>query len=338
MHIETLERGEDSPVPFACMYLTWACVWQGDLAAAHGYAAEALRAAALLDDLGSHATALSASALVHAHDGSIALAREEAMEAVRCFQLIGWPSGTIWPLWALGLVELSEGNPEAVDAALAPLTDLIPVMGEFDPVLSVFLPDHIEALVELGQLERAEGLIAWLERRGVELDRAWAIAIAGRCRGLLLAARGNNDGALTALAAALVEHDRLGIPFERARTLLAVGRVQRRSGLRGQARTTLQAARSVFDRLGTPIWSVRAGDELARLGRRAPLSDALTPTEARVAELAATGLANREIAERAFLTTKAVEANLTRVYRKLGIRARGGLARALELLEEPRLP
>ena len=212
MHIETLERGEDSPVPFACMYLTWACVWQGDLAAAHGYAAEALRAAALLDDLGSHATALSASALVHAHDGSIALAREEAMEAVRCFQLIGWPSGTIWPLWALGLVELSEGNPEAVDAALAPLTDLIPVMGEFDPVLSVFLPDHIEALVELGQLERAEGLIAWLERRGVELDRAWAIAIAGRCRGLLLAARGNNDGALTALAAALVEHDRLRHP------------------------------------------------------------------------------------------------------------------------------
>jgi DNA-binding CsgD family transcriptional regulator len=56
----------------------------------------------------------------------------------------------------------------------------------------------------------------------------------------------------------------------------------------------------------------------------------LTATERRVAELAASGLSNREIAARAFLTTKAVEANLTRVYRKLGIRSRGGLARALE--------
>jgi DNA-binding NarL/FixJ family response regulator len=66
------------------------------------------------------------------------------------------------------------------------------------------------------------------------------------------------------------------------------------------------------------------------VGRRAALPETLTQTETRVAELAASGFANREIAERAFLTTKAVEANLTRVYRKLGIRSRGGLARALE--------
>jgi DNA-binding CsgD family transcriptional regulator len=54
-----------------------------------------------------------------------------------------------------------------------------------------------------------------------------------------------------------------------------------------------------------------------------------------VAGLAASGLSNREIAERAFLTVKAVEANLTRVYRKLGIRSRGGLARALQGAGEP---
>ncbi len=54
-----------------------------------------------------------------------------------------------------------------------------------------------------------------------------------------------------------------------------------------------------------------------------------------MAELAASGLANGQIAERAFLTIKAVEANLTRVYRKLGIRSRGGLARALEAVAEP---
>ncbi len=127
------------------------------------YAAEAKQTAALLDDPASWGTALSASALVHAYDGSSALAREEVHEAVASFTAIDWPSGTIWPLWALGLTELSTGNPAAVDAALGPLADMVFAMGESDPVLSVFLPDEIEALVELGQLDRAEALIAWLE-------------------------------------------------------------------------------------------------------------------------------------------------------------------------------
>ena len=62
-------------------------------------------------------------------------------------------------------------------------------------------------------------------------------------------------------------------------------------------------------------------------GRRGP--DELNETEWRVAELAAQGLSNQEIAQRAFLSVKTVEANLTRVYRKLGIRSRAGLARRL---------
>ena len=330
LHTETLERGEESPVAFLCLYLTWTCVWQGDLAAAARFAAEGTQAAALLDDPASYGAALSAAALVHAHDGSADLARQEAMEAVRRFQEIDWPSGTIWPLWALGLVELSSGNPAAVDAALGPMADLIPSMNALDPVLSVFVPDQIEALVELGLLDRAETLTAWLERRGIELDRSWALATAGRCRGLLLAARGDREGALAALRGALEEHERLGIPSERGRTLLALGRVQRRSGQRARAEATLHEALAVFDQLGMPVWAARAREDIERLGHRSSLIDALTPTEARVAELAASGLANREIAERSFLTTKAVEANLTRVYRKLGIRARGGLARALE--------
>ncbi len=330
LHIETRERGEENHLPFLCLYLTWACLWQGDLQAAGAYAAEARQTAALLDDSASWGTALSACALVYAYDGSSALAREEVHEAVASFRAIDWPSGTIWPLWALGLTELSTGNPAAVDAALGPLADLVFAMGESDPVLSVFLPDEIEALVELGQLERAEALIAWLEKRGAELDRSWTIAVAARCRGLLHAARGDKERALGSLVDAMHEHRRFGMPLERARTLLALGRVQRRSGQRARAGASLQEALTVFDNLGTPTWAARARDELARLGGRTVWSDALTPTEARVAELAATGLANREIAKRAFLTTKAVEANLTRVYRKLGITSRGGLARALE--------
>ncbi|HVC76880.1 MAG TPA: AAA family ATPase [Candidatus Micrarchaeaceae archaeon] len=330
LHTETLERGEESQIPFSCFYQAWACVWRGDLLVAHRLADEAMQTAALLDDPAAHAIALAASALVHAHDGSTDLAREEAHESIRLFQDLGWAMGTSWPLWALGLAELSSGNPMAVDAALGPLATMLSAMGGGDPFLGVFLPEEIEALVELGLHDRAENLISWLERRGRDLDRAWTLAAAGRCRGLLDAARGDTTGALAVLDRALAEHDRCAMPFERARTLLVLGRVQRRNGMRGEARSTLVEALAGFERYGARLWAERTRGELARLGGRGASPEKLTATEMRVAEMAASGMANREIAERVFLTTKAVESNLTHVYRKLDIRSRGGLARALD--------
>jgi DNA-binding NarL/FixJ family response regulator len=68
---------------------------------------------------------------------------------------------------------------------------------------------------------------------------------------------------------------------------------------------------------------------MGRLGIRAAGLDTLTSTETAIANFAAEGLSNRQIADRAFLSVKAVEANLTRVYRKLGIRSRAGIARRL---------
>lgn len=333
LHTATLERGEESPIPFLCFYMVWVCLWRGDLIAADRLALEARQTAALLDDPAANGIALAASALVHAHDGSSVLARQEALESIRCFEALDWALGTAWPLWALGLALLSSGDPAAVDAALGPLAAMLTGAKGGDPMLAVFLPDEIEALVDLGQIDRAAGFLEWLEQRGAAFDRSWALAAAGRCRGLLCASRGDVQGALAALAQALVQHDRSAMPFERARTLLVLGRVQRRSNLRGQARATLHDALSLFERFGATEWVARARVELERLGRRAESPEALTPTEARVAELAASGMPNREIAERAFLTTKAVEANLTRVYRKLGIRSRGGLARALQALQ-----
>jgi DNA-binding NarL/FixJ family response regulator len=85
----------------------------------------------------------------------------------------------------------------------------------------------------------------------------------------------------------------------------------------------------VFEELGSPLWAEHARSELARAEPRRRGPDELNETEWRVAELAAQGLSNQEIAQRAFLSVKTVEANLTRVYRKLGIRSRAGLARKL---------
>ena len=120
------------------------------------------------------------------------------------------------------------------------------------------------------------------------------------------------------------------MPFEQGRTLLLQGRTLRRRKRWAAARDALSAALERFDQTEAPPWAQMAQTELARVGERPGNRFELTATEREVAELAATGLSNRQVAERAFLTVKAVEANLTRAYRKLGIRSRGGLARALE--------
>ena len=177
---ETFDRGEESHVPFSCFFLAWVCVWRGDLVAAGRLADEARQTAAVLDDPAAHGIALAAGALVHALDGSIVLARQEALGSIRLFQELDWAMDIVWPLWALGLAEMSTENPTAVDAALGPLATMLTALGGGDPFLGVFLPEEIEALVELGHLDRAELLIERLEGCGRGRSRMGA----GCCRSL----------------------------------------------------------------------------------------------------------------------------------------------------------
>ena len=189
--------------------------------------------------------------------------------------------------------------------------------------------------IALGELARAQPLIELLRRLGMTHDRPWAIAAAARGRGMLAAARGDLEEAIAALGEALAAHDRVEMPFERGRTLLALGRALRRRKQWSAARDALRQAVRLFDQTGAPLWAQAARQEVGRAGERSGDRDELTATERRIAELAASGLSNQEVAERAFLTVKGVEANLTRAYRKLGIRSRGGLAGALRRDDEP---
>jgi DNA-binding CsgD family transcriptional regulator len=116
------------------------------------------------------------------------------------------------------------------------------------------------------------------------------------------------------------------MPFELGRTLLAQGQLRRRAKQKRAARESLQEARQIFEGLGAALWAERATAELARIGLRPPAPLDLTPTEKRVAELAAAGHTNREIAQTLFLSVHTVEDNLRRVYSKLGIRSRTELA------------
>jgi DNA-binding CsgD family transcriptional regulator len=327
---ELAERGQEGVVPLLSFYLVWACLWQADFSRARRYADECLEACHLLDDAMSMATSLSATALCHAHTGATETARSRAQEALTIFERLHWWTGVIWPSWALGLAELADGRPDAAHAILGPLAEQQAAMGVGDPVLRMFLPDEIEALIALGALDQAETYLSSLERLARDHERSWALAAAGRCRGALEAARGRPVQAFEAFDRALSEYERAGMPFERARTLLLAGQARRRFKQRGVAGQLLGEAVEVFERLGAVPWAARASQDLARVGHRGEDRDALTAGERHVAELAASGLSNRDIAERAFLSVKTVEATLTRVYRKLGTRSRASLARALD--------
>ena len=133
-------------------------------------------------------------------------------------------------------------------------------------------------------------------------------------------------GASSAFERALAELDGQPFPLERGRTLLCLGMVRRQAQQKKASRQALEQALAIFEDLGARLWAERARAELRRISGRAPASDELTETERRVAELAARGRSNKEIAAELFMGLSTVEAHLSRVYRKLGIRSRAGLA------------
>jgi DNA-binding CsgD family transcriptional regulator len=146
---------------------------------------------------------------------------------------------------------------------------------------------------------------------------------------LLAAADGDLPGAFESFQNALDELAGLTYPFERARTLLALGQVDRQARRRRAGREALEQALAIFEELEARLWVEQARSELNRISGRPAGSKRLTETEQRIASLAGQGLSNKEIAETLFMSVHTVEAHLTRVYRKLGVRSRAALAHRL---------
>jgi DNA-binding NarL/FixJ family response regulator len=235
-----------------------------------------------------------------------------------------------WSLTAQGFLETSLGNYGAALNALEPL------LARFDPssyptelTAAAFVPDAVEALTALGRSDEAEPLVDALERNGRTLDRAWMLAVGARCRAMVLVANGELEAAVQSAQRAIAVHDRLPMPFERARTQLLLGQLTRRE--RSESTAVLRDALAVFELLGTELWAKRARAELAGRRTKAPArgQDALTAAELRVAELAASGTTNRDVAAKLFISSKTVEATLARVYRKLAIGSRAELGERL---------
>src|SRR5262249_16992553 len=148
--------------------------------------------------------------------------------------------------------------------------------------------------------------------------RLWISVTLPRAKALVRASEGDVAGALHALDELDVElASRL--PFELGWTLLAKGRLLRRTRQKRAAADALEQALDLFERLGAPAWIEQARGELQRVGLRPPAPDELTESERRVAELVAKGLTNRDAAAQLFMSPKTVEATLGRIYRKLEI-------------------
>ena len=317
-----IDEGDDGSLAYSLSHLPELEVSTGHWDAAERVAREHLEVAEATGLDSQRDQALYNLALVQVHQGGPGArdAVEAAIEAASAAD-DAWMLSGVLPL--LGLLELSLGDPAAAVEPLARGSEIRDALGSAEPRRSG--PDLVEALLATGAVDRAEAIQREIDERVARFDRPTAKATAARSRGLVFAARGDLEAARTALLSAL-EHDApASVPFERARTLLALGQVRRRLRERGAARDAFEEARSTFDRLGARPWAERAEAELLRTGIRRGAGLELTETERRVAELAASGLTNREVAAALFMSPKTVDANLGRAYAKLGIRSRAEL-------------
>ena len=190
--------------------------------------------------------------------------------------------------------------------------------------------DAALAALALGERETARRLCD----EELEIARAFgaprALGVALRATGLIA----GGDGGEALLREAIEVLAGVDTRLEHARALADLGALLRRSNRRVEARELLRQAVDAAHHLGAEALALQAETELRATGarpRRAQLTgfEALTASERRIAELAAEGLTNREIAQTLFVTARTVEGHLTHVFYKLSVKARVELPAAL---------
>ncbi|MEO3930829.1 AAA family ATPase [Micromonosporaceae bacterium B7E4] len=326
-HRRASELGDEPGVGHALMHLAELDCWLGDWPRARR---EALRSVDAIELTGQRrwlGFGLYARGLVQAHLGEVDEAGAAAREGLALAERGDDPYVATLLCQVLGFLGLSTGDLESADRHLSRAAALVDRMKIKDPARHMFQGDQIETAAALGLSGQARQLLARLRARAEVAPRAWLLVVADRSEAVVRAAEGEQQAAARAAERALRSCAELPMPFERARTLLVYGRILRARKLKAPARDALSQAGQLFDQLGAPLWSARAGAELDRCGQRQATAGELTPTERRVSDLVAAGLTNTEVGARMFISAKTVEANLTRIYRKLGVRNRRDLVK-----------
>lgn len=266
-------------------------------------------------------------ALLAAGRGNAAEAGRWADEAIIAADSMGINWDKLEALRALGIAALVAHEPERSVASLGAVWEHLEREGVNEPGVFPVAPDLVEALADLGEHATALAVTQRLCALAAEQQHPWGRVTATRCMALVQLACGREqEEAAAALARSADDYEHLGLRFDRARTLLSLGRAQRRARKWGASRRSLERAVAAFEQLGSDGWADAARFELARVGARRPTrSGELTPTERRIAELAASGCSNKEISQALYVTVHTVEAHLSHAYAKLGVRSRAQL-------------
>jgi DNA-binding CsgD family transcriptional regulator len=323
-------RGSTLGFAAAKVFRTQPLLWRGDLVEAEEHAREAL---ALADDWGTaarfsgHGAAFLADALMEqgrldeaAAVLSEAVSEESLPRMVR--QLFLRDSNA--------RLRILRGDPaRGADELLAAGRDFDAV-GSRNPAFIAWRSSAALAKLQLGEQDEARRLAG----EELELARRWG---APRALGAALRVAGTTEvgeRALALLEEAVEVLSESPAKLEHAKARAELGAALRRATRRAQAREQLRHAVELATICGATSLAERAETELLATGarpRRIALSgvESLTPSERRVAEMAAEGPTNREIAQELFVTQRTVEVHLTSIYRKLGISSRSQLADAL---------
>ncbi len=307
----------------------------GNLARAESQAREAVSIAEISAPGFVLAFALSTLATVRAWTGDREGCRAAAHRALAIESELGLSGTRAFTELALATMELAERRTaEAAEHAIRGL-ESSRHYGTRDPSFLQDAPNLIEALVREGRGQEAAAALADLETGAELTGGTWPRAVVARCHGLIAPATDFDHH----FEEALRLHDSgVGMPLERARTVLCHGERLRRARRRADARVALAAAERAFERAGAAAWADRARHELAATGLiRRPTQDpaagagvaGLTPRELEVCRLVADGAQNREVAAALFMSLRTVEYHLSNAYRKLEVRSRTELAASL---------
>ena len=225
-----------------------------------------------------------------------------------------------------GLLLLAAGDVARAAPLLAELPESTARHSPRAAEVAVFIPAAVAALAATGDVGRGRALARVLEGRMAILE-PWGRSALDYCQGVLALAGRASDEATHRLEAAVTGFGDLGTSWDLGQALLALGMTYRRTGQRSKAAKVLEQAGLIFAALRAEPARGAAADELRRARPRPTHDDRLTEAERRVAALAVEGRTNREIAAALFTGTSTVEAHLTRIYSKLGLRSRTELAR-----------
>jgi DNA-binding CsgD family transcriptional regulator len=349
-------------------YVVHGLVCVDELELAESAAARALGAASERGDVVGFSTASFHRALARLHTGDLRPALADLVQA-QASREYGWTAGDGWIGELLVHVNVQLGDLAAARSALT-LCDgvaddsmehalgleararlslaggdaaaaLADARGAGDELIGSYGVDHpgladwrstaALAAHALGDDALAAALASDAVERARECAAPRALGLALRTAGLVAP---RSDG-LPLLREAVSVLERSPALLPRASALVALGGALRRAGARTECRAPLLAGLELAERFGAAPLATHARADLHATGarpRRAAVTgvDALTPTERRVADLAAGGASNPQIAQGLFVSVKTVETHLGRAYRKLGIVSREELARALD--------